>query len=86
MATLIKHPRENQYFAIPAEGGRFSFAAASEEEFELWQFIHKRFHHVSVERLLSGPGLQLILVLCNIKDVPIEKIPTPERNYQLCRK
>jgi len=78
MATLIKHPIENQHFAIPAEGGRSSFAAASEEEFELWQFVHKRFHHVSVERFLSGPGLQLIYeALCNIKNVHIDKIPSP---------
>lgn len=78
MATLIKHPIEEQYLAIPAEGGRSSFAAAGEEEFELWQFVHKRFHHVSVERFLSGPGLQLIYeAICNIKEVAIDKIPSP---------
>lgn len=79
MATLVKHPLENDYFAIPAEGGRSSFVAVTEEEFELWSFCHRRFHHVSMERLLSGSGLQLIYeAVCTIKKVPIEgNIPTP---------
>lgn len=78
MATLIKHPLEEQFFAIPAEGGRSSFTVASEEEFELWQFVRKRFHHVSVERFLSGPGLQLIYeALCYIRSVPIDRMPAP---------
>ena len=55
MATLVKHPTSEEYLAIPAEGGAQAFAA-SEEEFELWKFVHNRFSHVSVERLLSGPG------------------------------
>lgn len=79
MATLIKHPLENSFFAIPAEGGRSSFVAVTDEEFELWNFCHRRFHHVSMERLLSGPGLQLIYeALCSIKNIQIDgKIPTP---------
>ncbi len=78
MATLIKHPKDNEYYAIPAEGGRSSFAAVSAEEFELWQFVHNRFHHVSVERFLSGPGLQLIYeALCSIKNIQIEQLPSP---------
>ena len=78
MATLIKHPINEEYFAIPAEGGRSSFAAVGAEEFELWKFVHRRFNHVSVERFLSGPGLQLIYeALCLIRHVPIERLPTP---------
>lgn len=79
MATLMKHPLENEFFAIPAEGGRSSFVAVTEEEFELWTFCHRRFHHVSMERFLSGPGLQIIYeAVCNIKNIPINSnIPTP---------
>lgn len=78
MATLVKHPLNEEFFAIPAEGGRSSFVAVTEEEVELWEFCHRRFHHVSMERLLSGPGLQLIYeALCNIKKIDIDGIPTP---------
>ena len=78
MATLFKHPANNDFFAIPAEGGRSSFVAVSEEEFELWKFVNNRYNHVSAERLLSGPGLQLIYeALCSINKVQITKLPTP---------
>lgn len=79
MATLVKHPKHEEYFAIPAEGGRSSFVAVSEEEFDLWNFCHRRFHHVSMERMLSGPGLQLIYeAVCSIQNIPIENnIPSP---------
>lgn len=79
MATLIKHPVENDFFAIPAEGGRSSFVAVSEDEFALWSFCHRRFHHVSMERLLSGPGMQVIYeALCSINNIQIEgSIPSP---------
>ncbi|MDD3266173.1 MAG: glucokinase [Burkholderiales bacterium] len=81
MATLIKHPINEEYFAIPAEGGRSSFVAVSEEEFDLWNFCHRRFHHVSTERMLSGPGLQLIYeAVCSINNIAIENnIPTPNQ-------
>jgi glucokinase len=77
MATLIKHPLEG-YLAIPAEGGRASFSPVNAEEIELWEFAHRRFSHVSAERFLSGPGLQLIYEgLCKIQGIPITSLPTP---------
>lgn len=77
MATLVKHPLEG-YFAIPAEGGRSTFPPMNEEEIELWRFVHKRFNHVSAERFLSGPGLQIIYEsLCHSQDVAIKTMPTP---------
>lgn len=78
MATLFKHPARDEYYAIPAEGGRSSFVAVSEEEFNLWKFVNKRYNHVSAERLLSGPGLQIIYeALCSINNVQITRMPTP---------
>ncbi|MBP9742382.1 MAG: glucokinase [Burkholderiales bacterium] len=77
MATLLKHPL-GEYLAIPAEGGRSSFSPVNEEEIELWKFAHRRFHHVSVERFVCGPGLQLIYEgLCNIDHRAIDILPTP---------
>lgn len=77
MATLLRHPL-GEYLSIPGEGGRSSFPAVNEEEIELWNFAHRRFHHVSVERFICGPGLQLIYEgLCSIDGKPIDIIPTP---------
>jgi glucokinase len=79
MATLFKHP-SGDYFAIPAEGGRSSFPPVNEEEIELWKFVHKRFSHVSAERFISGPGLQLIYEgLNSINKRVIEVLPTPSQ-------
>lgn len=40
-----------------AEGGHASFAPEGELQTELFQFLMKRYGHVSCERVLSGPGL-----------------------------
>ena len=78
MSTLIKHPKTGEYLAIPAEGGRTSFSPANIEEVELWEFAHRRFNHVSVERFLCGPGLCLIYeALCHIEGKIFEILPTP---------
>ncbi len=83
MATLIKHPI-GDYYSIPAEGGRSSFSPVSDEEIELWQFVRKRFSHVSAERFLSGPGLQLIYEgLNSINKIIIDVLPTPSEIVEL---
>lgn len=47
---------------VPAasEGGHVDFAPTDEDQVELWRFLRARFGRVSVERVLSGPGLRLI--------------------------
>lgn len=83
MATLFKHPATEEYFAIPAEGGRSSLVTVSDEEFELWRYVHRRFQHVSAERLLSGPGLQVMFeAISELKGIPIDKIPSPSEITQ----
>jgi glucokinase len=42
---------------IPSEGGHASFSPGEEKELDLWRHLSARFGHVSVERLLSGPGI-----------------------------
>ena len=77
MALLTRHPN-GEYLSVAAEGGHSSVPLVNEEEFELWHFIHKRFHHVSVERLISGPGLQLMYeAISDIKGIQITQLPTP---------
>ncbi len=42
---------------LPSEGGHVDFAPSNEDEVDLWRTLRARFGHVSVERILSGPGL-----------------------------
>lgn len=43
--------------AVATEGGHAAFAPNDELEVEVWRRIRTRFGRVSIERLLSGPGL-----------------------------
>jgi glucokinase len=49
--------RDGEYVPLSSEGGHVSFSATTEEEVELWRYLRKKVGHVSVERVLSGPGL-----------------------------
>ena len=45
------------YIPVPSEGGHADFSPNSPDEIELWHYLHERYGHVSIERVLSGPGL-----------------------------
>jgi glucokinase len=49
--------QDGKYVPLSSEGGHVSFSPTTEEEIELWRYLRKNFDHVSVERVLSGPGL-----------------------------
>ena len=49
--------REGRYISVSSEGGHADFSPNNEGEVKLWQYLHKRLGHVSIERVLSGPGL-----------------------------
>ncbi len=42
---------------MPTEGGHIAFAPANKHEVQLLELLWEQFERVSVERLLSGPGL-----------------------------
>ena len=54
-ALLI--PDRGGYRAVASEGGHADFAPTDDAEVGLWRFLHQRFGHVSIERVLSGQGL-----------------------------
>lgn len=64
--------------ALVTEGGHAGFAPGNALEIAILECLHKRYDHVSRERLLSGAGLRnLYDALCEIEDV--EKAdPKPE--------
>ncbi len=51
---------DGRVVAMPTEGGHADFAPANGREIELWRHFHERFGHVSIERVISGPGLSHI--------------------------
>jgi glucokinase len=55
MASLFWTGKD--HFVSPSEGGHADFAARTNDEIELLRFIKDKFERVSIERLLSGPGL-----------------------------
>jgi glucokinase len=46
-----------RYIPVPSEGGHSDFSPNTEDECELWRFLHRQYGHVSIERLLTGSGL-----------------------------
>jgi glucokinase len=48
---------DGEYVPLSSEGGHVSFSPTTEIEVELWRYLRKKYGHVSVERVLSGPGL-----------------------------
>ena len=55
LALLI--PWDGGYRPVPSEGGHVDFAPTDASEIDLWRFLYRRFGHVSLERVISGPGL-----------------------------
>lgn len=53
------------YQPSASEGGHEDFAPMQEDDLALWKFLHKRFpDHISYERILSGPGIELLYLYC----------------------
>ena len=49
--------QNGRYLPVPSEGGHADFAPNNEAQTELWRYLHQRFGHVSIERVISGSGL-----------------------------
>jgi len=49
-----------RHHPFACEGGHSSFSPGNELEIELLQYLHKKHGRVSVERVLSGPGIKSI--------------------------
>jgi len=48
--------QNGRYLPIPSEGGHADFSPNNDQEVKLWQYLHAQCGHVSIERVLSGPG------------------------------
>jgi len=64
--AILVHTGEH-YKVLSTEGGHTDFAANSEIEFALFQYLKRDYSHVSYERVLSGQGI------VNVFDFLLEK-------------
>lgn len=53
-------PADDRWITLGSEGGHVGFAPADEREMAILQYAWRELSHVSAERLVSGPGLELI--------------------------
>jgi glucokinase len=72
-------PAGDGWVALGTEGGHASFAPRDERERIILAVAQRQFPHVSFERLVSGPGLELIhRALCERDGVAAGPVPAPE--------
>lgn len=76
-------PLDDGYVALGTEGGHTSFAPRDEREIAILRHGLTLYPHLSFERLLSGPGLELIHRALSGragvgKDTPAEPLSAPE--------
>jgi len=53
-------PTADGFVTLGSEGGHVNFAPADEREFAILQYAWREWPHVSNERLISGPGMEVI--------------------------
>jgi glucokinase len=57
LGMALLHPIDGAWWPVAAEGGHVDLAPHNELEMDLLRFLLKRHRRVSVERVVSGPGL-----------------------------
>ncbi len=48
---------KGRYYPMASEGGHADFAPRNPDEIDLWMHLHRKYGHVSQERVLTGSGL-----------------------------
>lgn len=57
LGVALMHWSVDHYHVIPTEGGHVDFAPTTTEQIKLLNYLHKKFHRVSNERIASGMGI-----------------------------
>ncbi|QJA06461.1 ROK family protein [Thermosulfurimonas marina] len=69
-ALLVRHFP----LALASEGGHAEYPVDTEEEWGLYRFLKGRFGHVSLERVISGPGLSNVYAYFSGRESSPEEI------------
>ncbi|MDF2690627.1 MAG: glucokinase [Gammaproteobacteria bacterium] len=70
------------YEVSATEGGHADFAPTTDAQIALLQYLRKKYHRVSVERLVSGPGIINLYSFVKDNPLPSEK-EDPELHFAL---
>ena len=60
LGEAVIHWYDSSHLVVASEGGHADFAPADENQVRLLRYLWRRFHPVSWDRVLSGPGLALM--------------------------
>ena len=72
-------PAGDGWVALGTEGGHTSFSPRDEREMDILRYAMTQHPHVSFERLVSGPGLELTYrALLHRAGSPVQALPAPE--------
>jgi glucokinase len=72
-------PVDDGWVSLASEGGHVAFAPQSTRELYVLEFAWRQYAHVSAERLMSGPGLELIYRALSARaDLAAEALAAPE--------
>lgn len=64
LGMAILQPVAGQWIPAASEGGHMDFAPRNPQEMALLGFLLARFERVSIERVVSGPGLHAVYDFC----------------------
>lgn len=82
LGMAIMHWNGHRYSVLGTEGGHADFAPTDEAQMELLQYLRKKYHRVSTERVLSGRGLVHIYKF--VRDNPIlNEKENPKLKYEM---
>ena len=70
MASLVYDER-GKSIPIPGEGGHMSFSPQTERQEIVWKHLRKSYNYLSVERLVSGQGIENIYEALNFKETGV---------------
>lgn len=72
-----------RYVATASEGGHADFPPGSRRELRLWEYLEQIHGHVSIERILSGKGLEyLYRFLVEVEKMPALPIATEMMEHE----
>ena len=72
-------PAEDGWVALGTEGGHTSFSPRDERELDILRYAMTQHSHVSFERIVSGPGLELTYrALLHRAGRAVQALPAPE--------
>ena len=72
-------PSGDGWTSLGSEGGHASFAPSDARESAVLNYMWRQFDHVSFERLLSGPGLELTyMAIAELNKTQVKALSAPE--------